>query len=77
MKLFLMTVLLSLTLLVGCSHRTTPTLNHNVGYFYTNNDNLYSNRVDYLGYGLGGKGLGGYSMGGYGIAGYAGAFPDS
>lgn len=46
-------------------------------YVYAGSDGQFSNRVDYLGYGLGGQGLGGYSMGGFGLVGYGAQRPDS
>lgn len=52
---------------------TTKTTNYDGEVVYVNApDTLYSTRVDYLGYGLGGHGLGGNSMGGYGLSGYGG-----
>lgn len=69
-------LLLSLSFLTGCtSTGTSYNSNYKTTYIYTDDDHLYSNRVDYLGYGLGGQGFGGYGMGGYGITGYGGEFP--
>lgn len=73
----LSTLLLSLTLLTGCASKTSLNSNYKTAYIYTEDDNLYSKRVDYLGYGLGGTGFGGYGVGGYGLAGYGGQFPGS
>lgn len=76
MKIIILTALfVSAMFLTGCVTKTTYDSNSlDRIYIYSDNDYLYSNRVDYLGYGLGGQGLGGYGMGGYGIAGY---FPGS
>lgn len=66
---------LSLAVLTGCASRPTPNSNYQTINIYTEDDSMYSKRVDYLGYGLGGEGFGGYSMGGYGLTGYGGQFP--
>lgn len=68
-------LLISLSLLSGCTTGTAYNSNNNTTYIYTDDDDLYSKRVDYLGYGLGGQGFGGYGMGGYGLTGYGGEFP--
>lgn len=70
-------LLICLFLLTGCVSTSKPNSNYKATYIYTEDDNLYSNRVDYLGYRLGGKGFGGYGMGGYGLTGYGGQFPGS
>ncbi len=69
-------LLISLSLLAGCTSTTAYNSNYKATYIYTENEE-YTNRVDYLGYGLGGQGLGGYGMGGYGLTGYGGEFPGS
>ena len=72
-ELILGTLIIFFVLLAGCA--TAP--NSDTTYIYTEDDNFKSNRVDYLGYGLGGQGLGGYGVGGYGLVGYAGQMPGS
>ncbi|WP_298624656.1 hypothetical protein, partial [uncultured Legionella sp.] len=63
-------LLISLSFLTSCTTGTAYNSNYKTAYIYTDDDDLYSNRVDYLGYGLGGQGLGGDGMGGYGLTGY-------
>jgi hypothetical protein len=70
-------LLMSFILLTGCVSTSKPNSPYKATYIYTDNDNLYSKRVDYLGYRLGGTGFGGYGMGGYGLTGYGGQFPGS
>ena len=69
--------LISFVLLTGCVSTSRPNANYKTTYIYTEDDNLYSKRVDYLGYRLAGTGFGGYGMGGYGLTGYGGQFPGS
>lgn len=74
MKKIIITVLVFLPImfLTSCVTQTTYRPGYNSQYVNSDADYLYSNRVDYLGYGLGGRGLGGYGMGGYGLVGYGG-----
>jgi len=75
-KIIILLVFLSSTILTGCVTQTTYGPDYNKTYIYTDTtDELYSKRVDYLGYGLGGQGFGGYGMGGYGLVGYGGQAP--
>ncbi|KTD62360.1 hypothetical protein [Legionella shakespearei] len=73
----LSSLLFSFMFLTGCASQTSMNSNYKAAYIYTEDDNLRSKRVDYLGYGLGGKGFGGYGVGGYGLVGYGGQFPGS
>ncbi|MCL9683147.1 hypothetical protein [Legionella maioricensis] len=77
MKTIIITVfvLLPVVFLTGCTAKTYYGPNYSKTYVYSGTDDLYSKRVDYLGYGLGGQGLGGYGMGGYGLVGYGGEAP--
>jgi len=70
-------VIASTSFLTGCVATTYTGPGYNTTYVYAGSNDLYSNRVDYLGYGLGGQGLGGYSMGGFGLVGYGAQMPAS
>jgi hypothetical protein len=78
MKKIIITVLIIFSALfqTGCVTYTTYDSNNNTYYSYTGPTDLYSKKVDYVGYGLGGHGFGGYGMGGYGLSGYAGRWQD-
>ena len=65
-------VFIPILFLSGCTTLTSSDTIYNRDSITINSDPLYSTRVDYVGYGLGGQGLGGYGMGGYGLSGYAG-----
>ncbi|BCA93961.1 hypothetical protein TUM19329_03220 [Legionella antarctica] len=77
MKKIIITILLlvPIAFLTGCTAKTYYGSNYNRTYVYSGTDDLFSRRVDYLGYGLGGRGFGGYGMGGYGLVGYGGQPP--
>lgn len=70
-------IILSTSFLSGCVAQTYYGPGYNTTYVYAGSNDLYSNRVDYLGYGLGGQGLGGYGVGGYGLVGYGTQVHDS
>ena len=74
-KIITVWMIVLIALLTGCTAKTYYGPNYRTTYVHSGSDDPYSKRVDYLGYGLGGRGLGGYGVGGYGLVGYGGKPP--
>lgn len=75
-KIIISVFVLSIPFLTGCVAETYYGPGYSRTEVYSGSTDIYSKKVDYIGYGIGGQGFGGYGVGGYGMTGYAGRWQD-